>query len=77
MNRTDAPAVADADVELFLSELVGNSTFPDSETDYLAEQVGIDAWESFQQAGILTDQRGLVLRFRDGSEFQVSIVRSR
>lgn len=33
--------------------------------------------ESFQQAGVLTRNRGIVARLQDGSEFQVTIVRSR
>jgi hypothetical protein len=33
--------------------------------------------ESFEEAGVLTNNSGLVLRFEDGSEFQVSVVQSR
>ena len=33
--------------------------------------------ESFADAGVLTDNDGLVLRFRDGSEWQLSLVQSR
>ena len=33
--------------------------------------------ETFENAGILTTNRGLVLRLRDGSEFQIEILRSR
>ena len=32
---------------------------------------------SFAEAGLLTADEGLVLRFRDGAEFQLTIVRSR
>jgi len=30
-----------------------------------------------EEAGVLTDNRGLVVRMTDGSEFQVTIVQSR
>ena len=33
--------------------------------------------EDFVQAGMLTMDRGLVVRFVDGSEFQVTLVQSR
>lgn len=33
--------------------------------------------ESFADAGIMTTNRGVVVRMRDGSEFQVTIVQSR
>ena len=32
---------------------------------------------SFAEAGLLTTDKGLVLRFPDGTEFQLTIVRSR
>lgn len=32
---------------------------------------------SFQDCGLLTSDDGVVLRLRDGSEFQITIVRSR
>lgn len=33
--------------------------------------------QTFEEAGLLTDNRGVVVRTRDGREFQVSIVQSR
>ncbi len=33
--------------------------------------------DTFEEAGVLTANQGLVVRTRDGREFQVSIVRSR
>ncbi len=33
--------------------------------------------ESFADSGVLTDNDGLVLRFRDGSEWQLSLIQSR
>jgi hypothetical protein len=32
---------------------------------------------SFAEAGVMTNNHGLVLRFKDGSEFQVTVVQSR
>jgi hypothetical protein len=37
----------------------------------------LDRAESFEEAGILTTDAGLVLRMRDGSEFQLTIRQSR
>lgn len=53
---------------------------------YLAEEddsvfesieTGVDHAVSFAEAGVLTQNAGFVLRLGDGSEFQVTIVRSR
>lgn len=33
--------------------------------------------ETFEEAGVLTGNKGLVLRMADGSEFQVTLVQSR
>lgn len=33
--------------------------------------------ETFEEAGVLTYNKGLVVRFDDGSEYQVTLVRSR
>jgi hypothetical protein len=32
---------------------------------------------SFVDAGVLTDNKGLIIKMTDGSEFQISIVKSR
>jgi len=32
---------------------------------------------SFEEAGILTNNKGLVIKLRDGSEFQITIVKSK
>lgn len=41
------------------------------------EGVEISGVETFQEAGVLTQANGLVLRLADGSEFQLTIVKSR
>jgi hypothetical protein len=33
--------------------------------------------QTFEEAGLLTDNRGLVVRTEDGREFQITIVESR
>ncbi len=33
--------------------------------------------QTYEEAGIMTTDRGLVVRTEDGSEFQITIVRSR
>ncbi|MCY2928182.1 MAG: hypothetical protein NTV86_01565 [Planctomycetota bacterium] len=33
--------------------------------------------ETFEEAGLLTDNRGLVVRTTDGSEFEITIVQRR
>ena len=45
---------------------------------YTAEDaVGIESVISFDQAGLMTNNAGVVIRLSDGSEFQLSINRSR
>jgi len=38
---------------------------------------GIDSIQSFEEAGILTNNKGLVIRMKDQREFQITIVQSR
>lgn len=55
--------------------------------DYLAELVAIGEdygtlpeirnWRTFEEAAILTNNKGLVVYMADGSEFRITIVRSR
>jgi hypothetical protein len=40
-------------------------------------EVDVRDIESFKDAGVLTNNAGIVLRLMDGSEFQITIVRSR
>ena len=41
------------------------------------EEPLLDEVLSYEDAGLLTRDHGVVLRFRDGGEFQVTVVRSR
>ena len=54
------------DVETMLYELL-----QDEEQAYEVDRV-----QTFEEAGVLTGNRGLVVRTEDGSEFQISIVQS-
>ena len=52
----------------------------DGETEYLnedGEEIRIKSVCTFDTAGLLTRDRGVVVKLEDGSEFQVSIVKSR
>jgi len=66
-------------VQEFFEEALGVSIgqIEDDEVtvpDALRELIRV---ESFADAGVLTDNDGLVLRFRDGSEWQLSLIQSR
>ena len=41
------------------------------------ELEGVDSIQTFEEAGVLTMNKGLVLRMKDRREFQVTIVQSR
>jgi hypothetical protein len=49
----------------------------DALREALEEADNVRRIETFEDAGVLTRNAGLVIRMRDGSEFQVTIVRSR
>ena len=40
-------------------------------------QTGIENARSYEEAGVMTRDAGFVIRMRDGSEFQVTVVQSR
>jgi hypothetical protein len=46
-------------------------------TDAIADQDEIIRVRTFEEAGVLTTNNGLVIRTSDGSEFQITIVQSR
>jgi len=45
--------------------------------ELLGEQDEIRSIMTFEEAGLLTNDKGLVVRTSDGSEFQITIVQSR
>ena len=57
----------DIDIETMLYELL-------QDEEYAPE---ITKVRTFEEAGVLTSNRGVVVRADDGSEFQISIVQSR
>jgi hypothetical protein len=63
---------SDEDLELALFEAVEDGGLADDHGVCLAHEV-----RTFEDAGVMTYQRGLVIRTCEGSEFQVTIVRSR
>ncbi|MEN6385967.1 MAG: hypothetical protein ABFD79_12330 [Phycisphaerales bacterium] len=46
-------------------------------TDAISDQDGITRVRTFEEAGVLTTNNGLVIRTEDGSEFQITIIQSR
>ena len=58
-----------ADVMLCIN--TGDEIEPPEELD------GVDSIQTFEEAGVLTMNKGLVLRMKDRREFQVTIVQSR
>jgi hypothetical protein len=49
----------------------------DTLREALEEADNVRRIETFEEAGVLTRNAGLVIRMTDGSEFQVTVVRSR
>ena len=45
--------------------------------ELLDNREGIDWVSTFSESGVLTNNAGIVVRMKDGREFQISIVRSR
>jgi hypothetical protein len=66
MNAIDAQAIADYLVDLI--ELDDQPWSDDGDKPTV---------RSFEDAGVLTSNAGLVLRAPDGQEYQISVVRSR
>ena len=63
-----------------IMECVLLEVLAEAETDYLNEDgecIKIKDVRTFDIAGLMTKDRGLVVRLADGSEFQLTIVRSR
>ena len=68
-----------------LCDVLTAMTFIDPEADeqitvpdeLLDEDQGVNSVSTFAQAGVLTRDAGIVIRMRDGREFQLTIVQSR
>lgn len=61
-------------IEEYLEALIGLDQMEPQFTDQFDPPQTVS---TFDGVGLMTSNRGLVLRMADGSEFQVSIVRSR
>lgn len=57
-------------------ELMERIAVDGHQMDLPVEWAGVEV-QTLQGAGVLTSNRGVVLRFEDGSEFQVTLVQSR
>lgn len=65
------------DVERFLAELLDAATLPDTAGEAIAQEHAFDGARTFAESQVPSPDAGLYLRFRDRSEYQVIIVRSR
>lgn len=61
------------ELEDFLSDAIFLTA---DEEHYVDLETEVERVDTFEQAGVMTSNRGLVLSFEDGSEFQITIVRS-
>ena len=64
-----------------LKALLDEISFMDADDlnqfDLPPELAGIERTNTFEEAGVLTNNQGLVVHTSDGSKFQVTIVQSR
>lgn len=58
------------------AELILEADCDEYPEDLPEELSGLEMVRTFEEAGILTYNKGLVLRMKDGSEFQITVVRS-
>ncbi len=73
------PNITERDFEDFLAELVCNASEEGVEIEanaLQAVQLASNPVDTFEARGLLTRNHGLVVRFANGAEFQVQIVRS-
>lgn len=75
MKRTKGQ-MTEQDVQYSLQELIEAWQGPMVSEDGEKES-DVERTETFQEAGMLSNNKGLIVRLEDGSEFQITIVRSR
>jgi hypothetical protein len=75
MKRTKGQ-MTEEDLQFSLQELIEAWQGPMVSEDGEKES-DVERSETFREAGILSNNKGLVVRLEDGSEFQITIVRSR
>ena len=77
--------MTEREIEMHLADIFENISRADGGEDpiipiapaLLEEERRITRVSTFAEAGVMTRSAGVVIRLRDGSEFQISIVRSR
>ncbi len=62
-------------IEEMIKTLIEMGSEPDEYDEIHAE--GVERVTSFEEAGIMTSDKGMVIQMENGSEFQVTIVQSR
>jgi hypothetical protein len=65
-------AATSQNIEDYLYEVISEYSLVDPGSDEMIVDVS-----TFEEQGVLTNNKGLVIKTADGSEFQVTIVRSR
>lgn len=59
-----------------LAEALAEALHLASDDEALNDFGGLEAADTFAEAGLMTNNEGLVLRFGNGAEFQLTIVQS-
>ena len=74
--KKDAESYDEGTIEFGIAELLNlEPDFNDDVQGMLPEDVV--RVDTFENAGIMTNNRGLVVKMTDGSEFQITIIRSK
>jgi hypothetical protein len=63
--------------EAFTAAALDAEESEEADEEHDGDDVGVDSVSSFGDDGVMTYNKGVVLRLTDGSEFQLTIVRSR
>jgi hypothetical protein len=82
MDEQEQTPIADREFEEQLTELLKSVSYLDGDEREQMSLEGAEAFadaevRTFDEAGILTSNLGLVVRLADGAEFQITIVRSK
>jgi len=59
-----------------IQDLLKDALYSAGESEWV-ELGAVESIRSFEESGVLTDNKGLVITLTDGSEFQLTIVKSR
>ena len=69
--------LANRDADEYLGEIAAEEEQLESDDCSMCEVPIVDGCVRFKDAGVLTNNSGLILYLSDGAEFQITIVRSR